>query len=64
MTFPTCSRPASPRRRDVAADAERVQATLGVGKLSEDENQDLGTILVVVGADFVPPSSGGATTGD
>jgi hypothetical protein len=49
---------------DVAADAEQVRATLGVGKVTEDEDQDLGTILVVLGADFVPPSSDGASTGN
>lgn len=49
---------------DVAADAEKVRATLGVGKVTEEADQAPGTILVVLGADFVPPSSEGTTTTD
>lgn len=49
---------------DVASDAELVRTTLGVGIVTVAEDQDPGTILVVVGADFVPPSSDGATTTD
>lgn len=46
---------------DMVADAEQVRATLGVGKVTEEEDKDPGTILVVLGADFVPPSDGAAT---
>jgi hypothetical protein len=49
---------------NVAADAEQVRVTLGVGTVTEDEQQEPGTILVVVGADFAPPPSVGATTSD
>jgi hypothetical protein len=49
---------------NVAADAERVRLTLGVGKVTADEHREPGTILVVVGTDFAPPPSGGATTSD
>jgi hypothetical protein len=44
---------------DLAADGEQVRAALGVGQVSESEDLDPGTIVVVLGADFVPPSTSG-----
>jgi hypothetical protein len=49
---------------ELAADAEQVQVALGVGEITEDEDQDSGTILVVLGADFVPPPADAEATSD
>ena len=41
---------------DVAVEAKRVRARLGVGRIEEDAGLAPGHILVVVGRDFIPPS--------
>ncbi len=52
----------------VATDAvlagEGVRAMLGVGTIVEDETLELGHVVVVVGSDFVPPTSADTSSGD
>ena len=48
---------------DDSTAAARVQALLGVGVTSEDPTLDLDTIVVVLGADYVPPMQTTDSTG-
>jgi hypothetical protein len=44
---------------DAAGEAEKVRDLLGVGTMSKDDTLAPGYVLVVLGADFPPPSVGG-----
>jgi hypothetical protein len=48
---------------DALADGEQVRRALGVGEVSEGGGLDPGTIVVVLGADFVPPVPGESGAG-
>jgi hypothetical protein len=46
---------------DAGAEGERVRALLGVGIVRQDETLASGNVVVVLGKDYMPPSSTGST---
>jgi hypothetical protein len=61
--FPDVERTRITVSPDAADQGERVRTLLGVGTITEDTTLGSGTVVVVLGKDYVPPATTGATVG-